>query len=167
MEIAGNIKDVNEKFTDLWNDRSIQMMLNKVGNRYFRSIDPDDIESLKMDSLWKALKDFDASRGTKFSSYLYTKFNYALKSQLKKKRIERTNILGDRDSLDAVDEKQQAVDDVRDLTVGLAVEYKKVLHQKFQLGLTTSEIGNLNGYSRETARRKIKNALKACKKSLA
>ena len=43
-------------------------------------------------------------------------------------------------------------------------EIKNILNQRFFQNMTMVEIAKANGYSRETARRRLKTAIKKCKK---
>ena len=52
---------------------------------------------------------------------------------------------------------------VHDILTGLDQDFKKILKQRFFDNMTMVEIGIANGYSRETARRRLKNAIKRCK----
>ena len=53
--------------------------------------------------------------------------------------------------------------EVIDIINGLEPETANILEQRFYENMTMKEIGRRNGYSRETARRKLKNAIKTCK----
>ena len=48
---------------------------------------------------------------------------------------------------------------------GLDQQHVDIIHQRFYKNMTMKEIGKENGYSRETARRRVKNAIKSCKES--
>ena len=60
-------------------------IMNAVSNKYSKSIDLDEIDSIKMLTLWKCVKKFDPDRGAKFTSYLYQQLSFAFKNELKKK----------------------------------------------------------------------------------
>ena len=51
-----------------------------------------------------------------------------------------------------------------DMIDGLPPDIAKVLEQRFVYSMTMNEIGSANGYSRETARRRLINAIQVCKK---
>ena len=136
--------------------------MNKVANRYRTAIDFDDIESIKMQTLWRCIDRYDSDKGTKFTSYLYQQLSFAFKNKLKKKRREY-NV----DTIESVDRQMQHAMEVRDMITGLDPEHADVLNKRFYHNMTMQEIGNSNGYSRETARRRLKTALKICKKMVA
>ena len=52
---------------------------------------------------------------------------------------------------------------VLDIMGGLDSETVNILEQRFFHNMTMKEIGKKNGYSRETARRRLRNAIKICK----
>jgi len=149
----------NKTFEEKWESSDVQNIMNKVANRYRRAIDFDDIESIKMQILWRCIDRYDPDRGTKFTSYLYQQLSFAYKNKLKKKRRE-FNV----DKIESVDRKIQHVMDVRDIMTGLDPEHADVLNKRFYHNMTMQEIGKSNGYSRETARRRLGAALKICKK---
>ena len=152
--------NINQKFEDLWNDSDVQNIMNKVSNRYSRNIDLDDIESIKMDVLWKCIDKHDPAK-SKFTSYLYQHLSYAMKSKLKKKRAEYQC-----DNFEKIDNNYESKIDVIDIVTGLDQETVDILEQRFYKNMTMAEIGRVNGYSRETARRRLKSAIKDCQESL-
>tara|TARA_Y100000004_G_C8876160_1_gene395495 strand:- start:127 stop:648 length:522 start_codon:yes stop_codon:yes gene_type:complete len=167
--------NINEQFEEKWNDSNIKNIMNKISNRYIKNIDFDDIESIKMNTLWKCIEKYDKNRGTKFTSYLYQQLSYAFKNKVKKKRVEFT--LSDMDEsksgytvaqcLHRGMEKQKnnylSKIEVIDIVSDLEPEVAHIIKQRFYNNMTMKEIGKRNGYSRETARRKLKNAIKICK----
>ena len=149
-------------FEEKWESSDVQNIMNKVANRYRTAIDFDDIESIKMQTLWRCIDRYDSDKGTKFTSYLYQQLSFAFKNKLKKKRREY-NV----DTIESVDRQMQHAMQVRDMITGLDPEHADVLNKRFYHNMTMQEIGNSNGYSRETARRRLKTALKICKKMVA
>lgn len=154
----GEIMDKN--FEDYWKSSDIQNIMNKVANRYRKAIDFDDLESIKMQTLWKCMDKYDPNKGTKFTSYLYSQITFAFKNKLKKKHIEFNS-----DRLEKVDIRTKSRMEVLDILTGLDPELKDVINKRFWHNMTMVEIGRSNGYSRETARRRLKKAIKICRKS--
>ena len=151
---------LNNNFEEYWKSSDVQNIMNKVANRYKKSIDMDDIESIKMQTLWRCIDKYDESRGTKFTSYLYQQRTFAFKNKLKKKRMEFNN-----DSIEKQDTNTVNKMEVFDILTGLEPELRDVIDKRFYHNMTMVEIGESNGYSRETARRRLKKALKICKKT--
>lgn len=150
--------NLNQEFEEKWNDADVRNIMNKVSNRYVKNIDADDLESIKMNTLWKCIEKYDPDRGTKFTSYVYQQLTFALKNQIKKKRKE----FNSQRTLEKMDVNQVMYQEVYDIITGLEEEDTKILEQRFYHNMTMKEIGLKNGYSRETARRRLKNAVKLC-----
>ena len=167
----------------LLKDSNIVNIMNAVANRYSRSIDRDEIESIKMITLWKCIDNYYPTRGEKFTSYLYQQLSFALKNELKKKRdmVYLDNVELDffcyargnstknlRAAKDAYYPKSLFVDHRKEFTdalTGLPEDVSGILKQRYIGNMTMIEIARANGYSRETARRRLKRAVKICKKS--
>tara|TARA_R100001244_G_scaffold123031_1_gene92672 strand:+ start:344 stop:811 length:468 start_codon:yes stop_codon:yes gene_type:complete len=127
-------------------------IMDKVCSKYNRFVDADDLSSLRMLTLWDCLKKFDTSRNVKFTSYLYQQLTYAIKNHLKKKKREFTNI--------PFDVAKEPIENVNVILIDFPPEYRNLLKQKYISRMTMTEIGLANGYSRETARRKVNKAIK-------
>ena len=151
--------NINQKFENLWNNSDVKNIMNKVCNRYKKNIDLDDIESIKMDVLWKCIKKHDPDK-SKFTSYLYQQLSYAMKNKLKRKRLEFNC-----DTIEKSDSNYEEKINIIDIMTGLDTETSKILNQRFYHNMTMAEIGRVNGYSRETARRRLKSAIKDCQES--
>jgi len=67
-------KDLKLKSRDLddaLENIDYKKIMDSVCAKYSRSVDPDDISSLRLEILWKCLKSFDEDRGVKFTTFLY------------------------------------------------------------------------------------------------
>jgi RNA polymerase sigma factor (sigma-70 family) len=139
----------------------------KSNDEQVKAIRPDNLGWLEkklsdkeMEYLWRCIDKYDESRGTKFTSYLYQQITFAFKNKLKKKRMEFNN-----DSIEKQDTNTVNKMEVFDILTGLEPELRDVIDKRFYHNMTMVEIGESNGYSRETARRRLKKALKICKKT--
>ena len=135
-------------------------IMNAVSNKYSKSIDLDEIDSIKMLTLWKCIKKFDPDRGAKFTSYLYQQLSFAFRSRVKKKKKEYSSEFV-RDNTPCL--KTQSDMNCYDILEGLPLDVSSIIKQRFVENMTMKEIGNANGYSRETARRKLLKAVKICR----
>lgn len=151
--------DKKMKFDEKWNDPSIQSVMTKVSNRYKRNVDLDEIDSIKMDTLWVCIDKFDPTKGMKFTSYVYQQLSYAFKNKVKKRGVQFNNV----DTLEKIDEDFENQVNVSEFLFGLDEELIQVIEQRFYKNMTMIEIGKTNGYSRETARRRVQKAIKICK----
>jgi len=139
-------------------------IMNAVSNKYSKSIDLDEIDSIKMLTLWKCVKKFDPDRGAKFTSYLYQQLSFAFKNELKKKKQMWYRDNAQIDVINSNEDYDSHIE-FRDTISGLPEEVSTILKQRFLGNMTMVEIAKANGYSRETARRRLKTAIKICKKS--
>ena len=133
-------------------------VMNKVCARYSGVLSADDLYSLKLTTLWRCLSRYDPSKNTKFTTFLYQQLDYAIKNTMKKKKREFScrNI----EQFSSL----EIIDDIDHLLDGLSDEYTILIKQKYVYGMTMEEMGRQNGYSRETARRRFKKALKSFEK---
>ena len=125
-------------------------IMDKVCSRYNKYIERDDLLSIRLDTLWKCLDKYDPSRKTKFTTYLYQQLNFAIKNFLKKRKREFTNI--------PFETYREGSENINLVLADFPEEYATLLKQKYIFNMTMQEIGESNGYSRETARRKINRA---------
>ena len=149
----------NKTIEECLNDTSVKAIIRTVEGRFSNAIDPDDLSSVSHETLWRCINKFDSSRGSKFTSYLYQQLNYAFKNQLKYDSKNKSY---------ATDNIERSTSDeirleVMDLISSMPEDLGTVLRQRFIDNMTIQEIGNTNGYSRETARRRIKKAFRKCK----
>ena len=126
---------MDKTFEEKWESSDVQNIMNKVANRYRTAIDFDDIESIKMQTLWRCIDRYDPDKGTKFTSYLYQQLSFAFKNKLKKKRREY-NV----ETLESVDRKAEYSMQVKDMITGLEPEYADVLNKRFYYNMTMQEL---------------------------
>mgnify|MGYP003679755676 FL=1 len=151
---------MDKTFEGLVKDPDIVNIMNKVSSKFQRGVDFDDIQSVKLDTLWKCVENYDAAKGAKFTTYLHNQLSYAFRNVLKKKKSHFN--LGELHT--SVMDKHDYSRDASDVVNGLPKHVSHILEQKYLYNMTMVEIGNANGYSRETARRRLQNAIKICKK---
>ena len=142
---------MDSKMNQLLSDPNVVGIMNAVGSRY-RSIDPDQLDSIKLNTLWECAKKYDPKRGTKFTSFLYQNLTFAFKNELKKKIREFPT-----ETIELNTPSRST--NHADIFDGLPKEYAVLLEQKYVYNMTMNEIGKKNGYSRETARRKVAKAV--------
>lgn len=139
-------------------DPNIKGIMNAVSSRFNKSIDADDLSSISNVTLWRCINKYDSTKGAKFTSYLYQQLLYAFKNELKKKRVEFSS-----------DKIEMQIDfstknEVFDIMESLPHKMKNVLRQRYFDNMTINEIAKANGYSRETARRRLNKAIATCRK---
>ena len=62
---------MDKTFNEAVNNVDYKRIMDKVCSKYSRSVDPDDLSSMRLNTLWDCVKKYDPERGMKFSSYLY------------------------------------------------------------------------------------------------
>ena len=67
---------MDKSFEDLVEDPDIVNIMNKVSCNFQRGLDFDEIQSIKLDTLWKCVKNYDTSKGAKFTTYLHNQLNF-------------------------------------------------------------------------------------------
>ncbi len=127
---------------------------------YSYNIDKDEISSLQMDTLWSCIQKYDPERGSKFTSYLYQQLSFALRTKVKKKKKEYAS---EKIEENTPCNKFQSEMNCYDMLEGLPENVSNIIKQRFVKNMTMNEIGTENGYSRETARRKLIKAVKICR----
>jgi len=160
---------VDKDIENYLKDKNILNIMNKVSFPYKNNIDCDEIDSIKMDILWNCINKYDSDRGSKFTSYLYQQLSFAFRSRVKKKRreyssefIEDGTSTRGRMRLQSL-RKTSSDMNFYDILEGLPNDVSDIIKQRFMENMTMKEIGSANGYSRETARRKLLKAVKICK----
>jgi DNA-directed RNA polymerase specialized sigma subunit len=146
-----HLKLKSRNLDDALGNIDYRKIMDSVCAKYCRSVDPDDISSLRLEVLWKCLNNFDEGRGVKFTTYLYQQLNYAMMNQLRIRRREKNGI--------PFDICHNPKENIEVLLSDLNEDQQKILKQRFLDRMTMIEIGKKNGYSRETARRAVNNAL--------
>jgi RNA polymerase sigma factor (sigma-70 family) len=139
-------------------DPNIRGIINAVSSRFTKAIDIDDISSISNVTLWRCINKYDNTKGAKFTSYLYQQLLYAFKNELKKKKFEFSS-----DKIEnQIDFSKKS--EVFDILESIPSKMKDVLCQRYFDNMTINEIAKANGYSRETARRRLNKAISTCQK---
>ena len=184
---------MDKKLEQYLNNRDIWNIMLSISNRFSNYLDSHTISSSFHITLKKCIDKYDETRGAKFTSYFYQQFLYCLKNNLKSTQISRQREINFRNGEIPIHHKKedsgsrkkerrlgrdaQIILGIKDVVAeakasrqvqlildSLPEESEKILRQKYFDRLTFKEIGEANGYSRETARRKLKKAFELCRK---
>jgi RNA polymerase sigma factor (sigma-70 family) len=158
----------NDFFQEAINNEYYKKILYKVCNKNLKNVcTKDEIQSIAMDTLWNCIKKYKINDKTKFSSYLYKSIQNNSKRLLSKKiKQSKEKPLVDNIhsqlsyDMSAYFEAKEILESLKEVD---KVSYD-ILIQKFYYGMTHKEIGDINGYTKEAARKKIKKALDQCRK---
>ena len=132
-------------------DANIQNIMNKATASFRSQLDDDEIQTCKLNALWKALVNYDENKAAKFTTYLYSGVCIECIREVKFKKITHqplhSNLADNTDHflvIDLMDELEHCFD-------------KDLLLDKTK-NFTIKEIAQRRGHNRETVRRKIKKA---------
>ena len=154
----------------LKNEDNINVM-NKICMKYVGVIPYEELERCKLVAVWQAIERYDPTRGKcKFTSFLCNRVFWECQKQLydikKTKKIPKSDsascliseICGYENKFDPIE--------ISEIIEKLDDESKGIIHQRFFESKTAKEIGQENGYGRETARRRIISAIEKLKQCL-
>lgn len=161
-------KITNEAYNEAYNNVDNRRIINSVLSHYKGQLDTDTLKNCGLVGLWRALENHDSSYKTKFTSSLWRFTKYACRTELQalarkqqkknKNEFEHSNI--DNIYLDNVYSREEPslnifneIDDI------LSKEQAKIVRMRFVENMTLEEIGSQMGYTKETARQKLKLAL--------
>lgn len=155
----------NAEFESAYKNRDNLRIMNKVCSKYRATIPADEIERCKLISLWEAMKAYDPNGGKKFTSFLHTRIDWECKRKINEiNRQKKRNGYEFQESLYIL-YKNKDTAEIKDILDKLPIKFQKVLDQRFFHRMTMEEIAKENGYSRETARRYIIQALDLVRKN--
>jgi RNA polymerase sigma factor (sigma-70 family) len=165
------MQSVNKEFLEAVENKYYMSILYKVCNTNLKTVcTKDEIKSIALSTLWNCIAKYNSTRGVaKFSSYLYrsaennTRRLYKKKIKIQNTEIEiQDNYCGktQENNRKAKEEAFEILDSVKDLDP----ELHDILVKKFYYNMTNREIGQANGYGKETARKKVKKAIELCRK---
>ena len=161
----------NEELQEaLKNEDNINVM-NKICMKYANVIPYEELERCKLVAVWQAIERYDSTKGNcKFTSFLCNRFFWECQKHLyeikKRRNIPKSDsascliseICGYEEKLDPIE--------ISELLERLDDDSRYIIFQRFYESKTAKEIGEENGYGRETARRRIIQALEKLKQCL-
>lgn len=148
-------------------------VMNKICSKYTDIIPYEELKRCRLISLWEALKAYDPQKGKcKFTSFLCNRLFWEIQKQLYE--INKIKRLPKNDSASMFiseichskenSEKISSIKlEVNEMLEKLDKNSKDILFKRFYESKTAKEIGQDNGYGRETARRRINEALEKLK----
>lgn len=146
-------------------------VMNKICMKYIGIIPYEELERCKLISLWQAIEKYDPSKGNcKFTSFLCNRLFWECQKQLyeirKTKKIPKSDTASSLISEICGFESNPYSVEMQEALEKLDSESKEIIFKRFYESKTTKEIGKENGYGRETARRRILQALEKLKQCL-
>jgi DNA-directed RNA polymerase specialized sigma24 family protein len=146
------MKNMNQKIEEAMKSKDITNIMHRASRSFCQRLDKDIIYTCQINALWKALSNFNPSKNTKFTTYLYRgvvieclkEIKFLNKSRYCNGKLHE-NIQAPAQDLFVL---QEILDELKD------EEEKDLITQKLE-NKTINEIAKTKPYSRETARKKI------------
>lgn len=159
----------NKKFKEAVQNKDYIRIMKRICSKNLSTVcSLDEINTLMMNTLWKCLLQYDDTEKAKFTSYLYRSMsNNSVRLYKKKIKIQNSEKFfnesihsEDRDKTQAKREAWEFLESLKDIDE----ELYEIIIDKYFYQMTYREIGKKNGYTNENARKKVKKALKICRK---
>lgn len=133
-------------FEEILLNKRVDSISRRACARFNRTLDPDELESCRLIGIWNASKRFNGR--SQFTTYVY---QHIIWECIKRMKLNRPSGI----PLFDIYSKPN-----RNSFFDLIPEpYQKLLELRFIYNYTFKELGNLTGFSREHARKKVKKAL--------
>ena len=144
--------NINQRIEKALKDQDVIKIMNKACQSFSKQLDQDTIYTCKINALWKSLLNYNPSKNTKFTTYLY---KGVLIECLKSIKFENKNkfankILHENIPSKSNDNLLMELVDILD-----SDEEKQLLIDKY-MNKTIQEMSESRAYSRETVRKKLK-----------
>lgn len=144
---------INNKIETMLRDKNIVKIMRKASSRFLNTLDIDTVYTCEINALWKAILNFNPSKNTKFTTYLYKGvFIECLKALKFHKKMDNfrnklhENIPSGKNQEHVLLEILDQLDNQED---------RLLILDKYS-NLTIQEMADKRDYSRETVRKKIK-----------
>lgn len=148
--------NLNSKFEQYIKNKEYQSLMNAAASKYLRhKVDIDELESIKMYALWKAIKKYniDHISSAKFTTFLYGSMKLECKNynrqQNKIKKYKSENYC------EHLQTKNSHNNEINELLDCLRFSDKELIIDRFLENMTLQELSTKYGVSHETIRKKI------------
>lgn len=159
-------KITNEDYEAALNNIDYIKIMKFASRPYQKAIPPDDLYELKLVTLWESLLKYDISLNTKFTTFLHQQIRFKCLKYISKTNAEKRRNTKHLEGLTGLTKHREGylitnADSLDIMIRDLEEEHRLILKQKYLDRLTLEEIGQYNGYCKETARKRLKDAIKA------
>ena len=151
---------MDKSFDEAVKNINYKRIMDKVCSKYSAFMDPDELTSIRLNTLWECFKKYDPTRGAKFTSYLYNSIKWECQKELYVINKSRKGLDYNDDLYSCCDQNHV---DIFDAIETLPPNLQIAVKQRFFQGFTMEERGKTNNYSRETARRYVKKGVEKLK----
>ena len=159
----------NKKFKEAIQNKDYIRIMKRICIKNLSTVcSLDEINTLMMNTLWKCLVRYDENEKTKFTSYLYRStsnnsvrlYKKKIKTQNFEKLFNENIHSKNRDKSEIKKDAWEFLESLKDIDQ----ELYQIIIDKYFYQMTYREIGKKNGYTNENARKKVKKALKICRR---
>ncbi len=160
-------KVTNDEFSRALANSDNNNIIQSVLVRYNKLIPPDELHACGLEGLWRTLMYHQDNRGNKFTTSLWKFTDWECKRQLKKNKKKNSHYVVSlsNDKIDIAEEQENpTAQDMRECIAKLRPAYRSLIQEYYYNQKTMEEIGVEYGYSKESARQKINQALKDLRK---
>lgn len=147
----------NEEFIEHYNKEENKLIMYKASQKYKKLLTKDEIKSCQMCGLWYSLSYYNPKK-SKFSTFLYNRVQWECLAEINKKFDKCKNV----DIICDISDKHSDNNIINDITD----KNRKLLEKRYIFGMTFIEIGKSEKCSHETARKRIKTALREVERSI-
>lgn len=164
----------DQEFAAAWAEKNNRYVIKRVLRNFSRQLDPDELESVGMEALWKALRkhDFAHPSGQKFTTTLYRYTQWACLNAVqglerREFRDEKTvdGVAGklaclEQESLDRVVVNRELVESA---LASIPDGYASLLRTVYLDHKPLDEVAAAEGRSVESVKRTVRTAIEACR----
>lgn len=147
----------NHEYEKALSDINNKLIMEKACSRFRQSIDEDGLLECRLVALWESMKNWQPTRGKRFTSFLYQKTVWECLKVINKKKKEKINHI----ITDVPDRQKTNVDEIIEV---LPENLGDILVKRYIHGMTLREISLDYQCCHETIRRKIFRAIKILRK---
>lgn len=150
------------KLEEILKDQDMIKIANKAAQSFSEVLSKDDIENCILSAAWVAVNNFDESKKTKFSTYLYKGVYYECLKQIK---IQKKSALTNRNLMNysTINSEVSKIDLFDEIG---ACANPDIIFDKFYSNMTLDEIAKKKGVSKETIRFRLKKDINLLKTRL-
>ena len=151
----------NDDIQRIYKDDSYQKIMYSASRFYLNVLDSDEIESCKLKAIFLSLKNYDSSKGSSYTTFLYRGIIQECKTQAKIKR-KMSSIF----DVDFIQSKYNDTEllELNDLIDN--IEGGSLLKMKYVDMMTLEEISKELKISKQSVHERIKKAKKIAKEHL-
>jgi len=161
--------DLNKKIINAMENPDIVKIMNKASKSFAIDLDSDTIHTCHLNALWKCFVNYKSSFNTKFTTYLYKGVMIECIKEIKfHNKMSKCQPINENITSETEEDKLTKLypfilEDCMEILE--KEEDKSILHDRL-CNFTIQEIAEKRGYSRETARKRLKNIYEKIKMNL-